>query len=90
MPCLPGGILADEMGLGKTLEVLGCILMNPRTNVPIHTIEINMEKRSATTKADYFSCICGNVPASLTQNQEVRIRLKAVNAVQSRHKFSLD
>lgn len=25
-----GGILADEMGLGKTLEVLACILLNPR------------------------------------------------------------
>jgi len=26
----PGGILADEMGLGKTVEVLACILANPR------------------------------------------------------------
>lgn len=25
-----GGILADEMGLGKTVEVLACILSNPR------------------------------------------------------------
>ncbi|XP_060526176.1 E3 ubiquitin-protein ligase SHPRH isoform X2 [Cylas formicarius] len=25
-----GGILADEMGLGKTVEVLACILLNPR------------------------------------------------------------
>ena len=31
-PSLPsGGILADEMGLGKTVEVLACILNNPRT-----------------------------------------------------------
>jgi E3 ubiquitin-protein ligase SHPRH len=25
-----GGILADEMGLGKTVEVLSCMLNNPR------------------------------------------------------------
>jgi len=26
----PSGILADEMGLGKTIEVLSCILCNPK------------------------------------------------------------
>ncbi|XP_064122069.1 E3 ubiquitin-protein ligase SHPRH-like [Macrobrachium nipponense] len=30
----PGGILADEMGLGKTVEVLSCMLMHPRKDVP--------------------------------------------------------
>lgn len=25
-----GGVLADEMGLGKTVEVLACMLANPR------------------------------------------------------------
>ncbi|GFQ86056.1 e3 ubiquitin-protein ligase SHPRH [Trichonephila clavata] len=29
-PLSNGGILADEMGLGKTVEVLACILLNPR------------------------------------------------------------
>ncbi|GFU38399.1 e3 ubiquitin-protein ligase SHPRH [Nephila pilipes] len=29
-PLSRGGILADEMGLGKTVEVLACILLNPR------------------------------------------------------------
>ena len=29
-----GGILADEMGLGKTVEVLSCMLCNPRMDVP--------------------------------------------------------
>ena len=28
-----GGILADEMGLGKTVEVLACIVNNPRVGV---------------------------------------------------------
>ena len=30
----PGGILADEMGLGKTVEVLSCMLCNPRQDIP--------------------------------------------------------
>ena len=30
----PGGILADEMGLGKTVEVLSCMLMHTRKDVP--------------------------------------------------------
>ena len=34
MPMPKGGILADEMGLGKTVEVLSCMLCNPRTDIP--------------------------------------------------------
>jgi len=32
-PSPPGGILADEMGLGKTIEVLSCMLCNPRPGI---------------------------------------------------------
>lgn len=30
VPLPKGGVLADEMGLGKTVEVLACMLANPR------------------------------------------------------------
>lgn len=45
-----GGILADEMGLGKTVELLACILGNPKKKVSFlrfanffHLILINWE-----------------------------------------------
>ena len=45
----PGGILADEMGLGKTVEVLSCMLSNPRPGVPkpdfLEPIIIKSEKK---------------------------------------------
>lgn len=37
----PGGILADEMGLGKTVEVLSCLLLNPRQNLPQWTLNFH-------------------------------------------------
>ena len=44
-----GGILADEMGLGKTVEVLSCMLCNPRLDVPqpepLEVINIYKETR---------------------------------------------
>ena len=44
-----GGILADEMGLGKTVEVLSCMLCNPRIDVPkpkpLEIISISKESR---------------------------------------------
>lgn len=43
-----GGILADEMGLGKTVEVLACILNNPRI-IPEKISNItNIEEKIAT------------------------------------------
>ncbi|XP_045197702.2 E3 ubiquitin-protein ligase SHPRH-like isoform X2 [Mercenaria mercenaria] len=35
VPAPPGGILGEEMGLGKTVEVLACMLHNPRETVPL-------------------------------------------------------
>lgn len=50
IPPLPGGILADEMGLGKTVEILCCMLLNPRQGLeqpePLPILDdddINME-----------------------------------------------
>ena len=49
MPMPKGGILADEMGLGKTVEVLSCMLCNPRTDIPkpepLEVINISKESR---------------------------------------------
>ena len=49
MPLPTGGILADEMGLGKTVEVLSCMLCNPRVDIPkpepLEVINISKETR---------------------------------------------
>ncbi|XP_059483639.1 E3 ubiquitin-protein ligase SHPRH [Neocloeon triangulifer] len=39
-PPTPGGILADEMGLGKTVEVLACVLANPRPMEELKIVDI--------------------------------------------------
>ncbi|KAF4525762.1 hypothetical protein B566_EDAN002024 [Ephemera danica] len=41
-----GGILADEMGLGKTVEVLSCMLANPRKDLPIEEETIKVEENT--------------------------------------------
>lgn len=60
----PGGILADEMGLGKTVEVLSCLLLNPRQNLPqwtlnFHALTSANIKRNQNIEEIEFQCICG-------------------------------
>ena len=49
IPLPTGGILADEMGLGKTVEVLSCMLCNPKLDLqkpePLEIINIYKESR---------------------------------------------
>ena len=45
-----GGILADEMGLGKTVEVLACILNNPRQS------ETEMESHEDMLQTELNNC----------------------------------
>lgn len=74
---MPGGILADEMGLGKTLEVLGCIILNPRINYPKFKIQIDNEKFQLNKKSANFSCICGNVPKDASENSQVAYQCRS-------------
>lgn len=46
-----GGILADEMGLGKTVEVLACILNNPR-ELEANTIDIDVKPTEITNDSE--------------------------------------
>ncbi|KAL4232699.1 hypothetical protein ACF0H5_007387 [Mactra antiquata] len=64
----PGGILGEEMGLGKTVEVLACMLHNPRDGIPLpeplpvieevavkETKMKKKRKRKAKRRSDSFS-----------------------------------
>jgi E3 ubiquitin-protein ligase SHPRH len=77
IPSLPGGILADDMGLGKTLEVLGCILMNPRVNIPKY--EIKIDESQMDVQKTNFSCVCGNVPQDISKNSERAYACRSCN-----------
>ena len=63
------------LGLGKTLEVLGCVLLNPRTEFPKFDIEIDNTKFVSNKKKEKFSCVCGNVPKDISSNSQVIITL---------------
>ncbi|RWS11570.1 E3 ubiquitin-protein ligase SHPRH-like isoform X5 [Dinothrombium tinctorium] len=52
-----GGILADEMGLGKTVEVLACVLLNPRKKLHSNDhLKPDIELKTYT----HVECVCGD------------------------------
>lgn len=54
----PGGILGEEMGLGKTVEVLACMLHNPRENVPL-------PEPLPVIEGNFFTCVLKYISAVL-------------------------
>ena len=61
-----GGILADEMGLGKTVEVLACILNNPRQSES----KIEVESLEEIGQTDFNSSTSDSLSNSLCLIEE--------------------
>jgi SNF2 family DNA or RNA helicase len=67
-PPTPGGILADEMGLGKTVEVLSCMLANPRMDlhqeieedIEVYDYEYNFHLQIAKQYSELHTDYCGS------------------------------
>nr|XP_015905022.3 E3 ubiquitin-protein ligase SHPRH [Parasteatoda tepidariorum] len=65
VPRSKGGILCDEMGLGKTVEVIACILLNPRPSMIVESaskesLDQNRKVEKYEAANHSFECICGS------------------------------
>ena len=66
-PSLRGGCLCDEMGLGKTVEVLACIVANPRPGAPsragraerVRLAEAEALRAAGVVPMERTWCMCG-------------------------------
>ena len=63
-----GGILADEMGLGKTVEVLACILNNPRQS------ETKKESSEEILETESTNCLSDSPSVSVCDEKESLVK----------------
>lgn len=63
-----GGILADEMGLGKSIEVISCILLNPRSAITSPMTCLNCTGLTETNQDGRIAR--GSIPANSTQTSK--------------------
>ncbi|XP_057665468.1 E3 ubiquitin-protein ligase SHPRH isoform X2 [Diorhabda carinulata] len=72
-----GGILADEMGLGKTVEVLACILMNPKCPDKLEELTCDLEDMPIVRKTPKKrNCIIDSDDELSSENTSLINKLK--------------
>lgn len=81
-----GGILSDEMGLGKTVEVLACILNNPRTGIAIPLKSSNKDNEVEENKMDDEEVFERNSEMTLAERKHEREMRAQRRAKEKGHK----